>query len=82
MADCVSVEVRVLQAIAERLDALADTAELMGDLSGEARWREQAAGRRMQALACWTTDDHPVVTESQPVSEVPRSAAVGVLGLC
>jgi hypothetical protein len=51
MADCVSVEVRVLQAIAERLDALADTAELMGDLSGEARWREQAAGRRMQALA-------------------------------
>ncbi len=51
MSDRTPTEVRALQAVADRLDALADTAELMGDLAGEARLREQASSRRLQALA-------------------------------
>ena len=42
--------VRALEAIADRLDALAETAELMGDDAGAGRLREQAASRRLQAL--------------------------------
>jgi hypothetical protein len=44
-------ELRALEAVADRLDALAEVAQLMGDVDGAARMREQAAGRRMQALA-------------------------------
>ena len=40
---------RRLQAAA-RLDELAETAELMGDLAGADRFREEAAGYRMQAM--------------------------------
>ncbi len=36
---------------ADRLDALADTAELMGDDPGAARWRAQATSRRLRAMA-------------------------------
>jgi hypothetical protein len=44
-------DVRVLVRTAERLDALADTAELMGDSCGAARFRTQASNRRLQAMA-------------------------------
>ena len=37
--------------VADRLDALADTAELMGDPAGSERLREQASSRRLQAMA-------------------------------
>jgi hypothetical protein len=40
-----------LARVADRLDAWADTAELMGDESGAARWRAQATNRRLRALA-------------------------------
>jgi hypothetical protein len=43
--------VRALEAVADRLEALAETAELMGDDAGAARLREQVASRRLQALA-------------------------------
>ena len=39
----------LLKAI-ERLDSLADTAELMGDTDGAARFRESAWHRRMAAM--------------------------------
>ena len=44
-------EVRALEAVADRLDALAETALLMGDADGAGRLREQAAARRLQAFA-------------------------------
>lgn len=40
-----------LTRLADRLDALADTAELMGDVDGAARLRAQATGRRLRAMA-------------------------------
>jgi len=36
---------------AERLDGLADTAELMGDLDGAERMRWEASHRRLEAMA-------------------------------
>lgn len=39
-----------LTALAERLTAMADTAELMGDDAGAARFREGAAVIRLQAM--------------------------------
>jgi len=44
-------DVRVLVRAADRLDALADTAELMGDGGGAARFRADASNRRLQAMA-------------------------------
>jgi hypothetical protein len=44
-------EIRALQAVADRLDALAETALLMGDVDGASRMREQASARRLEALA-------------------------------
>jgi hypothetical protein len=43
-------DARALAAVADRLDELADVAQLMGDAEGEARWRERASRRRLQAL--------------------------------
>jgi hypothetical protein len=40
-----------LTRLADRLDALAETAELMGDVDGAARLRAQATGRRLRAMA-------------------------------
>jgi hypothetical protein len=36
--------------VADRLDSLADTAELMGDPDGAARFRAQASIRRIAAM--------------------------------
>jgi len=44
-------DVRLLVRTAERLDALADTAELMGDSCGADRLRAAASSRRLQAMA-------------------------------
>ena len=43
--------VRELEEAAERLDALADTAELMGDDDGASRFRATAARERLRAMA-------------------------------
>jgi hypothetical protein len=43
--------VRELEKAADRLDALADTAELMGDDDGAARFRGEASERRLRAMA-------------------------------
>jgi hypothetical protein len=43
--------VRVLVRAADRLDTLADTAELMGDGCGAARLRAQAFSCRLRAMA-------------------------------
>jgi hypothetical protein len=51
VSDALPADVRLLEAVADRLDALADAAHLMGDAVGEDRLREQAMSRRMQALA-------------------------------
>ena len=42
--------VPALTLAADRLDALADTAELMGDAAGAARLRADASTRRLQAM--------------------------------
>jgi hypothetical protein len=39
-----------LASAADRLDALADTAELMGDEAGADRFRERASSCRMRAM--------------------------------
>lgn len=39
-----------LMRFVERLDEVADTAELMGDLNGAARYRQFAAEQRMLAM--------------------------------
>ena len=44
-------EVLALSRAADRLDSLADTAELMGDCDGAARWRTEAWSRRLEAMA-------------------------------
>lgn len=44
-------DVQALVRTAERLDCLADTAELMGDNSGAARFWAAASSRRLQAMA-------------------------------
>lgn len=43
-------DVPALTLAADRLDALADTAELMGDEAGSARLRAEAQTRRLQAM--------------------------------
>jgi hypothetical protein len=43
--------VRELEKAADRLDALADTAELMGDDDGAARFRSEASQQRLRAMA-------------------------------
>ncbi|HEY8524583.1 MAG TPA: hypothetical protein VIL48_06450 [Acidimicrobiales bacterium] len=42
---------RQLVADADELDSLADTAELMGDEAGAARFRAAASQRRLRAMA-------------------------------
>jgi hypothetical protein len=42
---------RQLTAVADRLESLADTAELMGDDDGAARFRAEASQRRLRAMA-------------------------------
>jgi hypothetical protein len=42
---------RELLRAADRLEALADTAELMGDDDGAARFRAEASQRRLEAMA-------------------------------
>ena len=42
---------RELVSAADRLEALADTAELMGDDDGAARFRSEAAQQRLRAMA-------------------------------
>jgi hypothetical protein len=44
-------DIRVLVRAADRLDALADTAELMGDGGGAVRLRAAASNHRLQAMA-------------------------------
>jgi hypothetical protein len=44
-------QVRVLTAAADRLDALADTAELMDDTDAAFSWRAEASLCRMDAMA-------------------------------
>ena len=39
-----------LAAVADRLSSLADTAELMGDAAGAARFRDAAAVMRLEAM--------------------------------
>jgi hypothetical protein len=43
-------EAQRLADLADRLDALAEVADLMGDEAGAARMRSQAAARRLRAL--------------------------------
>ena len=43
--------VAALAAVADRLDGLADAAELVGDVAGAEGWREKASTRRLQAMA-------------------------------
>lgn len=43
--------VDVVVSTADRLDALADIADLMGDDAGAARFRADAANRRLEAMA-------------------------------
>lgn len=45
------LELEELSATADRLDSMADTAELMGDLGGELRFRHAANRRRQEAMA-------------------------------
>lgn len=42
--------VPALTRAADRLDELADTAELMGDAAGAVRFRDEARSNRMQAM--------------------------------
>jgi hypothetical protein len=49
--DDVDQQVAALTSAAERLDALADTADLMGDRDGADRLRSSAWSRRMEAMA-------------------------------
>jgi hypothetical protein len=42
---------RELVCAADRLEELADTAEIMGDEDGAARFRSQASLRRLEAMA-------------------------------
>ncbi len=44
------------RAAADRLDQLAEVAELMGDADGAVRMRHQAADRRMQAMKLLDSD--------------------------
>ena len=44
-------DVSALRSTADRLDSLADTAELMGDEAGAARLRTAAWNRRLEAMA-------------------------------
>lgn len=55
--NCLDWNVRLLVRTAERLDSLADTAELMGDSDGAAQFRAAAASRRLQAMTL--LDDRP-----------------------
>ena len=50
MDDETERSVRDLQKAADRLDALADTAELMGDDDGAAAFRADAARGRLRAM--------------------------------
>lgn len=43
-------DARVLGSVADRLDALAEMAELMGDDHGASRYRDAAADRRREAF--------------------------------
>ena len=45
------VDLQGLTAVAERLDGLADMAELMGDPDGAGRYREHARVARLRAMA-------------------------------
>jgi hypothetical protein len=44
------IDAQDLTRTADRLTALADTAELMGDLAGAARFHEMAAALRLHAM--------------------------------
>jgi hypothetical protein len=49
--ECREGALRELVRRADRLEALADTAELMGDDDGAARFRAEASERRLRAMA-------------------------------
>ena len=49
--ECQRRDVQVLVRAADRLDSLADAAELMGDGNGADRLRAEASSRRLQAMA-------------------------------
>jgi hypothetical protein len=49
--ECRERSLRELESAADRLDALADTAELMDDDDGATRFRAEASRRRLQAMA-------------------------------
>jgi hypothetical protein len=49
--ECRERSLRELESAADRLDALADTAELMGDDDGAARFRAEASQQRLRAMA-------------------------------
>ena len=46
-----AARVAALAAVADRLDALAESAELMGDVAGAEGLRANASTRRLQAMA-------------------------------
>jgi hypothetical protein len=50
-------DVQKLASTADRLDVLAETAELMGDGAGADRFREQASDCRMRAMSILDTRD-------------------------
>jgi hypothetical protein len=49
--ECRARSVRELEIAADRLDSLADTAELMGDDDGAASFRAEASQQRLRAMA-------------------------------
>jgi hypothetical protein len=49
--ECRERSVQELVAAADRLEALGDTAELMGDDDGAARFRAEASLQRLRAMA-------------------------------
>lgn len=44
-------DIETLRRAADRLEELADTADLMGDVAGAARMRTAASNRRLEAMA-------------------------------
>jgi hypothetical protein len=56
------LDVEAATRVADRLDALAETAELMGDEAGSSRLREQATRVRLEAMNLLDTPapDEPV----------------------
>ena len=61
-----SNRVQALSSTADRLDELADTADLMGDDVGSTSLRAEAARRRAEGLALLDDDAAPAPTDPAP----------------